>query len=402
MSHTTALLPLLLAAHALAACGGGVIEAPPTRVEINALVRVPVGARVDPPPPAPAAPVSPPEPGRPPATMLALGWAHSCALVEDGGVYCWGSNSAGQLGSPRGGRGGVRETAEPRRVPGLGVMDAVWAGAEMTCAREAGGGTIQCWGNTALGPHREPGSATPLPFSRVRTMALGYGIGCFSDDSDTFCWGDYGIPHGPRWDSPHRVNVPRGVTGLSAGMQRHCGLDTRGRIACWGRPLAYWARERARDPVWRIAGLGGVQLMALAGGPLGRPWIVDRHGRVQRTDVGAETRDDRHAVALHEISGIDSPVSLVAGGGGHACARLSNGTAACWGYNAWGQVGDGTTAERHEARYLDLTGVEEIAAGQHHSCARASGGVWCWGKNESGQAGEGPPSGVHEPARIPW
>ena len=373
------------------ACGGGTIEAPARQIEMNALVRVPVEV-VEEPETAP-----PPQTGRAPARMLALGWSHSCALVEDGGIYCWGANGRGQLGLP-GGDG----TSVPQRVPGLGVMDAVWAGAEMTCAREAGDGVLQCWGDTGLGPNREPGVATPLPFSGVRAMSLGYRIGCFVDDRRTFCWGNYGAPHGPSWNTPHPVNVPRGVVGLTAGMQRHCGLDSRGRINCWGQPLAYWTPERVSDPVWRIEGLARVQMVALAGGPQGRPWIVDRHGHVQRTDVGRETRDHRsHAVELHEVPGVEDPATLVAGSG-HACARLSNGTAACWGSNNRGQVGDGTTAERHEARFLELTAVQEIAAGKQHTCAIAAAEVYCWGSNDSGQAGAEPTNGIHQPQVIPW
>ena len=143
-------------------------------------------------------------------------------------------------------------------------------------------------------------------------------------------------------------------------------------------------------------------MVALAGGPHGRPWIVDRRGHVQRTDVGAQDlRRGSHDVELHAVAGVENPVSLVAGGG-HACARLSNGTAACWGSNHRGQVGDGSTAERHEARYLGLTNVEEIAAGEAHTCARASGQVLCWGRNDNGQVSADRSNGIHEPSVVPW
>jgi len=387
-SRTAALLALLLLG-----CGGGTVQANPAPMEIRAVVRVPCqGPDCD----GEATPA--PETGRSPITMLALGWSHSCALVEDGGIYCWGANNRGQLGDIGDGERGV-----PTRVPGLGTMDAVWAGGEMTCARETGEGTIQCWGETGLGPNREQSFATPLPYSGVHAMALGYGTGCFVNEAHVFCWGEYGRPHGPSWNTPTRVEVPRGVSGLVAGMQRHCGLDTRGRINCWGRTLAYWHPERVADPVWRIPDLAGVRMIALAGGPHGRPWIVDRHGHVQRTDTGDEDR--RHGtthVALHEIAGIEDPATLVAGGGGHACSRLSNGTAACWGSNESGQLGDGTTATRSEARYLELGGVQEIEVGQHHTCARAEGGLYCWGRNDSGQVAAERTTRIHEPTVMPW
>ncbi len=226
-------------------------------------------------------------------------------------------------------------------------------------------------------------------------------MGCFQDAAHLFCWGDYGRPHGPIFDSPQRVNA-RGLSGLVAGQSRHCGLDERGRIVCWGTPFAYWTPERLDAPLWRIEGLAGVQQMAVPWGPQGRPWIVDRQGHVQQTEVGAATRGQRsHAVDLHPVPGVDDPVRLVAGGS-HACARMSNGTAACWGFNSQGQVGDGTTAERREARFLELTEVEEIEAGGRHTCAIAAGRVFCWGANDAGQAGADAPSSIHEPAEVPW
>lgn len=389
MTNLRAACAALLIGVPLAACGESTIQMAPRRVEADLLVRVPVEEVA-----AEAEPA--PETGRPAPTMLALGNEHSCALTEDGGVYCWGSNYRGQLGDI-----GDRESAIPSRVPGLGEMDAVWAGYEMTCAREAGNGTLHCWGDTGLSAHPEPGFATPLPFQGVHTMALGYRMGCFQDESHVFCWGDYGRPHGPIFDAPQRVNTG-GLSGLVAGEGRHCGLDPRGRIVCWGSHLAYWRIERLAEPLWRVEGLEGVQQMALPWGPQARPWIVDRHGHVQRTDVGGEDRRrGYHSVDLHRVAGVDQPASLVAGGS-HACARMSNGTAACWGFNSHGQVGDGTTAERQEARVLTLTEVEEIAAGGQHTCARAGGRLFCWGANGTGQVGAASPSSIYEPTEVPW
>ncbi len=163
MNARRAATAALLLSTLLAGCGESTIQTGPRRAEVNVLVQVPVAGDEAAGPTAPS-----PEVGRPRPTMLALGNEHSCALTEDGGIYCWGANYRGQLGDI-----GERESAIPRRVPGLGVMSAVWAGYEMTCAREADQGTLHCWGDTGLGAHPEPGFATPLPFQGVPTMALG-------------------------------------------------------------------------------------------------------------------------------------------------------------------------------------------------------------------------------------
>jgi len=90
-------------------------------------------------------------------------------------------------------------------------------------------------------------------------------------------------------------------------------------------------------------------------------------------------------------SGSPRPTGAVAVGGLHTCALGSDGTAVCWGSNADGQLGDGTT-EQHLTP-VPVSGVTDavaIAAGRFHTCAlRSSGTVECWGSNADGQVGDG-------------
>lgn len=79
------------------------------------------------------------------------------------------------------------------------------------------------------------------------------------------------------------------------------------------------------------------------------------------------------------------------GGGNHTCARLTGDLARCWGSNANGQIGDGSAVNRPTPTAPDsLTGVVEIAAGQNHTCARLTDATLrCWGNNANGQLGIG-------------
>lgn len=84
-------------------------------------------------------------------------------------------------------------------------------------------------------------------------------------------------------------------------------------------------------------------------------------------------------------------VAQVAAGGVAACARLTTGAVQCWGANAYGQLGDGTTQNRSSAvAVMGLTGTTDLAAGTNHFCAvLADRTVSCWGRNHLGQLGDG-------------
>ena len=90
-------------------------------------------------------------------------------------------------------------------------------------------------------------------------------------------------------------------------------------------------------------------------------------------------------------------VAQISAGRSSTCARLANGTAMCWGANAFGQLGDGTQVSRSRPGYVSdpagtgpLTGVAAITVGGYHACARLTDGtVVCWGRNGSGQLGDG-------------
>ncbi len=91
------------------------------------------------------------------------------------------------------------------------------------------------------------------------------------------------------------------------------------------------------------------------------------------------------------VSGLSSGVTSIAVGDSHACATLSDGTIRCWGSNNFGQLGDGTTTNSLVPVTVSgiSLGATKVSLGYRHSCALVSGGVKCWGYNNYGQLGNG-------------
>ena len=79
------------------------------------------------------------------------------------------------------------------------------------------------------------------------------------------------------------------------------------------------------------------------------------------------------------------------GDGNFSCALQSDGRIACWGGNAFGQLGDGTTTRRERpTQVLGIRTATQLAVGGTHACALlASGRVFCWGRNLYGELGTG-------------
>jgi alpha-tubulin suppressor-like RCC1 family protein len=95
-------------------------------------------------------------------------------------------------------------------------------------------------------------------------------------------------------------------------------------------------------------------------------------------------------------------LSQVSAGGSHTLARALDGTVWAWGWNQYGQLGDGTTTTRTTpVQVPGLTGVIAVSAGGTHSLAlKSDGTVWAWGLNNWGQIGDGTTTDRHSPVQI--
>jgi len=337
---------------------------------------------------------------------IAAGGAHTCAVTADGGVKCWGSNSYGQLGD------GTRTWHNtPVDVSGLtsGVV-AIAAGGAHTCALMADGG-VKCWGrndfgqlgNGRFGYRLVPADVSGLTSRMIATAAGGTHTCAVTVDGGVKCWGsnNYGqLGDGTTLDRNIPVDVSEltsGVVAVAAGGLHTCALMEDSSVRCWGAnwdgQLGDGTTTQRTTPV-TVSGLtgrvvaiatGGFHTCALMADDGVKCWGANWYGQLG----DGTTRSHTTPVA---VSGLTGGVVAIAAGGFHTCALTVDGGVKCWGRNDLGQLGDGTWTDRNtpvDVRGLS-SGVVAITAGEFHTCAlMADGGVKCWGSNDSGQLGDG-------------
>ena len=340
------------------------------------------------------------------AIDVAAGTYHACAVTTDGAISCWGHNFFGQLGD-----GTTAQRLEPVGASGLGSgVTAGAAGEYHTCAI-AGGGAVWCWGVNAhgqLGNGTTTGAITPVAVtglgSGVTALAAGaYHTCAVTSGGAAVCWGDNSSGQlGDGTTTTRSTPVPvsglgSGVVAVAAGRAHTCAVTSGGALWCWGAgsfgQLGDGTSTSRSAPV-AVTGLGS-GVVAVAGGwghscavtGAGGAWCWGANFAGQLGDGTTTTRPTPVAV-----SGLGSGVVSVAAGEGHTCAATSTGALACWGGNAFGQLGDGTTTMRRVPVVVPglANGVVAVDSRSQSTCAvMTDGTVLCWGRNYYGELGDG-------------
>lgn len=299
--------------------------------------------------------------------VVSAGAYHSLSLDMDGQVWAAGWNAFGQLGD-----GTTIDRGTPVPVAGLSGVVAISAGAYHGLAVK-GDGTVWAWGWNGFGQLGD--GTTEERHVPVRVGGLDDVVGAtvaagafhsllVATDGSVRAWGFNGL--GELGDGttverhlPVAVAGLSGATAVAAGAYHSVALRADGSLLSWG---------------WNVFG--------------------------QLGDGTTVQRD--HPVPVSGIAGV---VALGNGSWFHTVVVRGDGSAWAWGWNGYGQLGDGTTVERHTpVRVAGVTGLVEVAGGALHTVGvDAAGMVRGWGGNNAGQLGTGTLTDAHlaVPVRLP-
>jgi alpha-tubulin suppressor-like RCC1 family protein len=359
------------------------------------------------------------------------GTGHTCALLTDGRIKCFGNNETGQLGIASTVRFG---DDEPARDAPFALLSrparSIAAGVFQSCAVfENGEG--QCWG---FGDHGELGQGeiedigdNEAPSSRpaielggaVAEICTGDAYTCARlENGDVRCFGLFtGIPgvnqigaSDKPVDHPPIDLAGNTITGLGCGFTHVCALTQAGAIFCWGGSqmgaLGYPGITRIPEPASEEhpGDFGAVQVGAAATQVVAgqnHTCVLLEGGSVRCWGSGPALGygeadlvlgDDEPPSSGARIVDLDGIAEELVAAGSMTCARLAGGDVRCWGFpNGSTDVplGDDESPTTFPPLPFPEPAVA-LGAGSEHACAiLESGDVYCWGKGANGRLGYG-------------
>ena len=303
---------------------------------------------------------------------LATGETTTCAIAKSGGLYCWGENSSFLQYSIA-----VPASSSPVQIPISDFRSLSLGHGSHMCGMSSAH-KAQCWGRNTNGQIGNDTISTgstastvfgDFPFtqmsaSRLTTCGVTTGGGAY-------CWG---INQRGEGGNPSRVvgqsdSIPRlaqisGLTFITAGWLHGCGFNSSGTAYCWG------------DNAQGQLGFGNTDSLIHS-----IPFAIPTALRFEELSAGAN----------------------------YTCGITTTHAAYCWGQNATGELGDGTTTTRMTptavagglkfAHIAASSGFgpgsgaaipNAIPGGIAHTCALTeTGEAYCWGWNGAGQIGDG-------------
>ncbi|WP_395813673.1 RCC1 domain-containing protein [Archangium minus] len=350
--------------------------------------------------------------------VIAAGEQHSLAVDPDGGIWVWGFNQFGQVGS------GSWEQSSPVRLPEPTGVVAVTTHSYHSLALRADG-TVWAWGNNLHGqlglgmvgeqltPTQVPGLSNVVDISagEIHSLAL-------RRDGTVWGWGSSGsgqlgaLPD-PNYFTPTQVPGISDVVAISAGKYFSLALRRDGSVWAWGDNLTSQlgidgsSISQRAEPA-PIPGLTNVVSIS-AGGY--HALAVRQDGSVWAWGLLYELGGSYYpfpGTTPVQVPGLSDAVAVTASSAmnwmsASSLALRQDGSVWGWGDNSYGQLGDGTMLYRNNpAQTVGLGHAVNVATSTYHTLAvRQDGSVWAWGSNHASQLGDGTYTSHTTPIQVP-
>jgi alpha-tubulin suppressor-like RCC1 family protein len=306
------------------------------------------------------------------AVSLGNGDATFCALLADATIHCWGYNLYGELG-----QGNFTNNPAPPQpavsLPKGAVQIAMQADTAYALLTD---GSVWAWGENNKGQLGQGnftttgnmGSDTPVQVTGLPGPATavfsGYWHACAIVSGDAWCWGEN--QYGELGNGTYTTTAPTGiaaaakvpglgtVTTMALGLNHTCAMSS-GTLKCWGN---------------------------------------NNYGQL---GIGNFTTF-QSATPLTVMLGASPPsITAISASYYSSCLLYSTGVVNCWGYDNYGDLGNGMTPPSSYPQGLPTPGpisgtqvASSFSMGYDDSCLiNGSGAIWCWGRNDLGQLGIG-------------
>jgi alpha-tubulin suppressor-like RCC1 family protein len=325
---------------------------------------------------------------------ISAGPDHALALKSDGTVWSWGDNTFGQLGD-----GTKISNRLPHHVKQLNDVVAIAAGGthyEMVYSNSTGGegvyglsqgtnnsyysmssahsmalkkdGTVWVWGSGAfLGGNTQHDS---LPEQKegitdiIAIAAGGFHSLALRNDGTVWAWGDNSFAqlgddsHDNR-QFPAQVLYLKDIEAISANAEHSVALTKDSTVWTWGdKPPIYNATRKFTFVPEQVKDIKGV--VSVSAGDhhylaLKSDGTVLAWGMNNRYQLGSEeAKKNQYKIRVWKVSGIGR-MTAVSGGAYYSMALKWDGTVWAWGYNSYGQLGNGTTKDEEYAAQCGIS-----------------------------------------------